>query len=390
MINSDSLSGLYFSVSRRKSEYLYALSRRKQPDRTVLAVNFFRMQKSADLFWPDGYTGKRELPVMPSQVAETDAELFEQRPAPYRFVPHNGKLEAQPQRNVPFDPLTAEQMRRVIQDKLLLVSEVLQGNHADPLVLAAIKAFSECIVDPVEQTQTGVLLMRFRSIEAHASAYTDAASESDRTVRAVLDDLARSADDFLALFPSVRQIEAYRHALAFEGNNQAIKNFQEFTSEISNIASSSNVVGDSVLKALEDGSTQINELSQRIVTSSSEKVRAQAIQARAAVAGLQALDVRNVSSAAMSWLYEEMKTVAGDSWDEAKRVIPQAVGHNVQHTINVGLRIGIILLVAHIAGPLGVLAVVAPTFAPLAKKAEEVAKLVSGDSEGDIDGEEKS
>lgn len=137
-----------------------------------------------------------------------------------------------------------------------------------------------------------------------------------------------------------------------------------------------------MLEALDEGKREIDDLTETISMTHSDVVRAFAIEKRASIAGLQALDVRNFASAGLRKLREELGPVASETWREIKTAFPRGVGKGLEGAVAASIKVGVATLVAAIAHPLAGLGVLIASFAPLARRAEEAGRRLEEVEDG--------
>lgn len=166
-------------------------------------------------------------------------------------------------------------------------------------------------------------------------------------------------------------------ALRFQADEHELGRYRADVEAIRAVAEASPIIADSVLDALAEGSIEIAGLTEIAEQSQSDSARAAAIEKRASIAGLQALDVRNFASAGLKKLREELGPVASDTWREIKIAVPRGVGRGVESALTASIKVGVASLVAAIAHPLAGLGMIIVSFAPLAKRAEDAERMLS-------------
>lgn len=360
--------GLEFADCPIDDEIVRSFAALENPERTSKTLNYLRQQVG--------------LPPVDSPTAESSPSTsLEQRPAPFQFAWKDDKLVANATIGSPLDTPFVSEMLSELRKKCLAAREKLVGNHADGGTIEAVAAFEEVIADSAAQIRVGVLLMRFRTLESEARSY-QGSSAHERSVRATISDLAASAEDLLTQFPAIRQIDAQREALRFQADAADLIMFQTYLSEIATAAANSSVVDASAVDALLEGTAQIELLTQLADTAVDEDERADAIEKRAQIAGFQALDLRNFTSAPLKRLAEEVGPVGSATWKELKQAIPRGVGAGVESAISSSVKVGVATLIGAIAGPLiGVGALIA-SFMPIGRRAKEIQQeLTASESE---------
>ncbi|MFL5298276.1 MAG: winged helix-turn-helix domain-containing protein [Phenylobacterium sp.] len=309
-----------------------------------------------------------------------DEQALVQRPAPYSFAWKQNQLHAVPQIERPFDAGIAAEILEALREKAFAAIDALESNYGDPRVSESVSRFLGTIAQPADRIREGELLMRFRSLEADQHSYADPSFERERSVRAIIIDLVSSAEDLISLYPSIRLIEANRQALRFQADDVSLLRYRDQVESMRAAASASPLVAASVLEALDEGNVEIDSLTEIVVLSTSDSERALAIEKRASVAGLQALDVRNFASATLKKLNEELGPVAVESWREIKAAIPKGIGKGVEHAVAGGVKVAVASLAAALAGPLAGIGILIGSFVPLSRRASEAAEKLEVDS----------
>lgn len=317
-----------------------------------------------------------------------EAKDLEQRPAPYGFSWKNGRIEAEPMREAPLDLSIAEDILDELRQKGAAALAGLTGNHADPRLIETVSSFLECIQGAASEIHEGRLLMRFRVLEADAGAFVDPSSDRERDIRSIVSDFAASAEDLISLYPALRTMEANRLALRFKSDETTQKTFQQTVEELTEIAEASTLVGASAIEALKEGTVEQASLTEIIDGTGDERSRAEALEKRAMISGLQALDVRNFVSSGLKKCGDELGPVLSESWNEAKGAIPRGVGKGVEGAVSGSVKLGVAALVASFAGPVAGLGLLIASFAPLGKRAEKVKEAVEDQKDDPADDDE--
>ncbi|MBD8876495.1 hypothetical protein [Roseibium polysiphoniae] len=321
-------------------------------------------------------------------ITAAKAEDLEQRPAPYGFSWRNGRIEAEPMREAPLDLSIAEDILDELRQKGAAALAGLTGNHADPRLIETVSSFLECIQGKASEIREGRLLMRFRVLEADAGAFVDPSSDRERDIRSIVSDFAASAEDLISLYPALRTMEANRLALRFKSDETTQKTFQQTVEELTEIAEASTLVGASAIEALKEGTVEQASLTEIIDGTGDERSRAEALEKRDMISGLQALDVRNFVSSGLKKCGDELGPVVSESWNEAKGAIPRGVGKGVEGAVSGSVKVGVAALVASFAGPVAGLGVLIASFAPLGKRAEKVKEAVEDQKDDPADDDE--
>lgn len=357
--------GLEFTDCPIDDEVVRSFATLENPERTSKTLNYLRQK-----------AGLASLEAPAAENKEQSASL-EQRPAPFQFAWENEKLIARATTGSPLDSDFVGDMLVELRKKCTSARERLVENHADEGTTDAIAAFEEAIGPNAPDIRVGILLMRFRALEAESRSYSESPAR-ERGVRSTILDLVASAEDLLTQFPAIRQIDAQREALRFQADANTLIAFQTHVTAIAAAAAQSDVVDPTSVDALWEGSSQIELLSQLADSAFEEDERALAIEKRAQIAGFQALDLRNFSSAPLKKLTEEVGPVGSATWDEIKKAIPRGVGAGVEGAVSGSVKVGAAALIAAIAGPLVGIGALIASFAPIGRRAKEIEHQISG------------
>ncbi|WP_428150676.1 leucine-rich repeat domain-containing protein [Brevundimonas sp.] len=359
LFNPFSARGLAFSSCKKLPDDIRALSSRRNPGRSIEVGRILNVESFDE-------------PDIDEEAIENT--ILVQRPAPYSFVWTEEKLEALPHHQDPFDENLAQDILDLVVEKINLAIASLSGNQFDSRLAGAFSATLEELNRSASDVRDGILLMRMRTIQAVSSAYFSTDADYPEDIRALVMDATISLEDLLAIYPGARTIDANRQALNFQAEGTQLRSYVENANRIIEIAEASEVVDDSAVEALRDGSNEIALLSNIIDTTSSEATRASAIERRATLASLQLLGLRNFVVAPLRRVVDELGPVALDSWKQAKIAVPLGVGDGVRSVVSTSIKAGVALLATMLAGPVAGIAVLAASFVPLAKATAKVAE----------------
>lgn len=304
-----------------------------------------------------------------------------QRPAAFIFSLKDGIINSSAYHEATANHRVSDDIRSIVVEKVDFAISLLTGNEHNAQLSRTLGGLRDELDGPAEALRDGIILMRFRTLEACAASYETAESGHSEQLRAAIIDVASSLEDFLATLPGISQIDAGRQALQMQSEPQNIKILQDQIVKIADISRNSGAVSEDALGAILEGTREVSLLDEVIRATPNEAVRAKAIQRQASLAGLQALNIRNYAAAPIRFLLKEIGPVASDSWKAAKVAVPKGVGTGVEGLVSGGIRSAPALLVASLAGPLSGLIVLAATFAPLARLAAKVSNEVESNSE---------
>ena len=84
--------GVSWIGCKTRDDYINSISSAKNPDRTVLLINYLRSKQSLDEYWPEWYRGSIDIPRAPPESIEElagrfdESDLPDQQPAPLQLV----------------------------------------------------------------------------------------------------------------------------------------------------------------------------------------------------------------------------------------------------------------------------------------------------------------
>jgi Leucine-rich repeat (LRR) protein len=148
------------------------LSQLENPDSTILGINYLRRLQNLPPFWPEDYTGERELPELHSTeppIVETIAEtqldhLPGQIPAPAIFVADGvGPIRLAPEPVAPYDPEQAELHEELLEAASHLRATIAErSGRTDRLIALTVdvEAFVEALGGGLQAMRPRRLWMR--------------------------------------------------------------------------------------------------------------------------------------------------------------------------------------------------------------------------------------
>jgi hypothetical protein len=269
-----------------------------------------------------------------------------QAPAMHAFERRGGKIFARPTVERPFDVTLAETIRTELADKLAQLAPSLSGNRADPLVAGVVDRLLQVLGVSAEAIAEGRLLMAATSLAAHARAYSDATSERERGIRALLDDVAASAAHLVDCYPGIRRIQANRLALGLQ-TVDAVKTDAHLR-ELADAVRDSPDVDESAVEALETGTADVDAINKKLERVVSPDVAAEYIEARAEIVGSRLRDAGNFVSQVVQTGSAELGGLSVDVWRKIRRHLPATTGRFVQNDL---AAVATVVLVYALCGP---------------------------------------
>lgn len=372
----------------------------REPHRTVRLINSYRTARDLAPYYPDGYESEPQEQTFSPQ-REAVAEGLKQTSASYSFGFRNGLLEAHPQMEAPGHPDLAADIHAEVLDKLQDAQTRL-GN-APARIRSTVERLVVALGPELGSVKPGILLMRSRSLEADIAAYDteEGRSEIFPDSLSILKDLDSSLQDLKGCFPQLVEIEATRLAqgLLDAGVDEALHSM----AGMRDAAATSGIMTFSAVEALKAGEPDIQSVRDILLQTTDLSVRAKAIKERAAIAGQMLLDYRNfaasvlreassslmVSRAAKTFskARADFEKVGSESWDQAVKAIPPAIGkgvaRGVEEVTSAAIKTGAVGLAYTIGGWLGALGLLVTSFGPLARKADELKTEIDQTVEND-------
>lgn len=337
---------------------------------TVLFVNHFRAKLGMSPYWPAHYDGPREAPL--SERSNEDDDLkssdIQPVPGPNIFQFKNGKFEARPVKSKTNDQsLSQSLLEAIIDDANSILTEVNE-NYLDKALSNAIERTIRDISGDISDVPIGRLQVSLRRIQALSISYSQEDREADKTLRALLFSLSESMQDLVSTIPNIMEMESARMALGAI-STEAIPIISNSIDHISKSAENSDIVGNSVIRALKDGNFEINALTETINDiRTSLPTRTIAIKKRGEIVGLQLLSIWNFGASIYSRISAEFKDAGIEAWRGAKEGIYEGSKDGTKIAVSGAIRIGLLALAVQIAGPFAPLAFVVPAFEVISKK----------------------
>ncbi|MDH3739766.1 MAG: hypothetical protein OER92_11275, partial [Alphaproteobacteria bacterium] len=375
-LNPDWLSWTYWYEARRDGRLTYRNSP-EQNEQIEIARAIIK-----DAIWDEGpaavfaeirrleneILGERELG---EDGDDSDGELA-QGPGPYRYIWRGGKIEASPATDVPFDIDLAEEFLQALREKLSETQSVLTGNHADPPVLAAIGRLEPLLESSAADISIGLIYMRAVSIEAFAQAYADSSGERENNIRAALSDVSESLSMLTACYPIIQTLEANRLAIELQSADAVA--VESSLREIEDVATASEIAGESVVVALATGREDVDMLSEKAEQTSVHSVRATYIEERGKLVAQRVLNFKNLIGEVLKTAGSQVSGLVGDSWSAARRGIPKGIEEGSKDVAKAGVKGCAVYLAFKLLGPLVGLSALVVLFQPFAKRAEKIAE----------------
>jgi hypothetical protein len=313
---------------------------------------------------------EKEFAARATSLDAEDNEVdLSQRPAGYVFAFENGKFVAHTVHGQIDNPQIADDLRLELVQKLKDTAERLKQTQAprrfiDNQLRAA--AFLESA--SISDLQLGKLLSLSRSIETDLAAISSDQGRAEYAHDAVaaVDDVARSFDDFKALFPEIMKIEAAKLALRLASDDAVVANAE--LEAISSLARHEEVVAASAQDALDEAAEEIQEQSVIIEESTDDSEVAKAIEVRSNLVAQRLIHTRNLTARALTALGKRTAAAAGKGYDKF-----------VEGTVDGAGKAAIAYFVAQLADPMAALAFIVSSLRPFANKTEQVKRELPPD-----------
>ena len=292
------------------------MARLRNPQRTYDVIAYLRKQ-----------VGLAPLPagLLPSDKNRDEIlpRSLEQRPASFTFLIKNGKIEAEPQLGVPQDSTLARDIYEQVKDKISEAHSRFENANVPRRVLSSLERLSGALGETLGQLKPGLLLMRFRSLEADIGSYNTPAGQEELFPDAIslLKDLSASLEDLMACFPKLAEIEAARIALRLQEADVAAA--REQMAGIREAAANSDVVAASALRALDVGAPELAHTTEIIENQIDDSVVANAIRKRSSIVAQMLLDYRNFAARVLYKMAADVSDAGARSWDEAIKAVPE-------------------------------------------------------------------
>jgi hypothetical protein len=256
----------------------------------------------------------------PEPDAGTLAANAEQRPAAYRFELRDGKIDVLPEPPEPDDREFALDTYAELIAKVRELHERLKATNSPPRVVKNVEQLLTALGTRFDDLRPGVLLSRSRSLEADRAAFSD---ELLPDSAAMMDDAARTLRDLLASFPIVRRIEAEVLALDLDRHADAVPAIREQMAAIKAAAEKSDAVTAEVIGALTQNDAAIEGAIDPVVQRS--LVADKLLVFRNFVGAIIGA-VTSYASASGAKARAGLGELAGKSWEEINKQLPQSIG----------------------------------------------------------------
>lgn len=322
--------------------------------------------------------------LIPEQRDKEETEsVVVQRPAAFRFGFRNNKIDALPETPEVVDKSVANDLYQQLLAKTRVLRLRLAQTNSDIRVQHSVERLLDALGNQFDDVRPGVLLSRSRSIESDRKAFDNEEARRELFPAAIsmLDDVLLSLQDFTAVYPIVRKIEAERLALAIQGDRTLLVAIQAETAEIKVAAASSEAVTNNAVAALQENDAEIEEAS--------------ALEVRASLIADQLLIVRNFVSEILRAVRDygteavakmtpslkqassDLKEVGTEIWEEVRQNLPRGVG-KAARVLPLVILVG---LLAKISLPVAGLATLVGGFKPIAKAIKQLKNPVSSKDE---------
>lgn len=236
---------------------------------------------------------------------DTYADELSQRPATFAFSLRQGRIEAHATDGDTQRSDIASDFYIIIQEKANDAKKRCLKSNVPNRVQLSIERLLSCLGNDLSDVRPGILLMRFRSIEADVSAYNtlEGRRELGEDTLSILSDLASSVEDLMGCFPQLASLEAERLALRLQDAD--IPSILAHLDTINIAAINSEAVDQTAIDALMFGEDVIRENSELIASPATRSFElAGAIQERAKLLGQKLLDYRNFAARLIVYIYD--------------------------------------------------------------------------------------
>lgn len=331
----------------------------------------------------------RLFEVRRDKAGDEYADALTQRPSTFAFSLREGRIGAHPTDGEALQPEIAADFYQAIKQKAEASRERLLNSNAPNRLSSSIDRLIEALGNELSSVRPGILLMRFRSVEADLSAYgsIEGRREIGEDSLSMLADLASSLEDLMGCYPQLAALEAERLALQLQDRD--VPSILSHLAEIRNAAKHSDVVDSTAVEALDYGEDTIRDTTETIESPTTRSFElAAAIQARAKLLGQKLLDYRNFAARVIIQVCsygmtrskpvrEELSGLAQESWVEFKANFPGGVGKAAGKIGEIATLAAFASLVSVMSSPLVGLGTLIVSFNPLGRKAQAVAEKAS-------------
>ena len=310
---------------------------------------------------------RRELISKLVDDAASPSKALNQRAAASRFGEKNGKLSAIPLVGREASEL-GEVLRKQFSTDLVAAKERLSRTQVTPHFIKSLDRLLACISVPFEEIKAGELLFRSRALEANLATLNLEEFFDDTSVDLIT--LHAEMDDFRAAFPELLELESNRLALRIV--NTPIEDVYLDIHTVAGVAGASRVVDEFASDALNDPLIDIDEATQAIYSAIDDETGARAREIRATLIAQHVLGVRNFVAAALAAAQKEIVSYA----KEAAPRLRKGSLDGLEDGARALAKGAFVALAYQLGGAVTALAVGITSFAPLARKGEQLRKVI--------------
>lgn len=268
-----------------------------------------------------------------TQGADAQSELLEltrQQPASFEFWEEAERVYARAVPSPPFNSEFAQTLINELQEKCESAARALTENNADETIRNAVSRLAGLLDKPAAELEAARVLSRTLTVESHRDALFDPKSESERSIRAMVDDVAITARTLLALYPDIERINARLLAVELQpGKAQVV---EASLRGLEAQARKANIADQTALDALSEGRIDFDELGRKAMVVSIE-ASAKYIEAQARIVSARLLNALNFMSSMVkpyvlkgaSYAVGVANTVGEETWRDAKKLKDKAV-----------------------------------------------------------------
>jgi hypothetical protein len=314
-----------------------------------------RLVEVSDKEWEQGPTvANARIKEIVERFRTPDEDTLSQRPAAYRFGTRAGALVAEPQVGDLPDASLLDQFLAELTEKAREYREEVDSHGQAPARLKRTACkIDMALTDWSEHPNPGLLLMHLNALEGDVSAYDTPAGRDELPADgiAAMQDLARSLQDFVSLYPSIQGLQAA--ALALQLQRADVDAVHADLRRIEATAAGSDHVEESARLALAAGGDEVEDETALINSPADEQRVAEAVERRALLTSQRILTTRNF-----------LAQLLRSAQDGAIR----GVGSGVEGVTSGSIRLAWGALCTAIVGPVMGIAAVVTSWRPLADR----------------------
>jgi hypothetical protein len=263
--------------------------------------------------------------------APVEPESLKQQAALYTFRLSDGRIAVTPEDARPDDREATRDFLDESRRKAAELRERLVRVQADTRLQRTLALLDERLAPPIESIRIGLVLSSLRSLESDVRAYDTEEGRREHAVDLVagLDDLAGTVRDFASQFPRSREIVANQVALELVEDPQAL---------------------DAALRACESlavAAESHQELIDHYTPEALREPKEAAESARTTADRAKQVGLRLLTAANFGRMVAQTREIAVESWDEARKQIPKAVGKAATNVVLAGPALALGLWAGH-------------------------------------------